>query len=122
MILLERRPYNMLLFLCSPSITSIEDMTSKGLCLSDIPIHDATRDLVLLSENIQKELKLTQQLGIVSDHLKKIHAELHEELVLYTRLLYAVLPSSIAKILGEGNQVNYHVYIHDVVSKSIQRP
>lgn len=78
----------------------------KGLCLSDIPIHDATRDLVLLSENIQKELKLTKQLGIVSDHLKKIHAELHEELVLYTRLLYAVLPNSIAKILGDGNQVH----------------
>ena len=52
-----------MLFLCSPNVTSIEDMTNKGLCLSDIPIHDATRDLVLLSENIQKELKLTQQLG-----------------------------------------------------------
>ena len=99
--------HNMILFLCSPIITSIEDMTNKGLCLSDIPIHDATRDVVLLSENIQKELKLTKQLGIVSDHLKKIHAELHEELVLYTRLLYAVLPNSIAKILGDGNQVHW---------------
>ncbi|XP_066923235.1 guanylate cyclase soluble subunit beta-1-like [Clytia hemisphaerica] len=103
MILLEKK--KMMLFLCSPNVTCIEDMTNKGLCLSDIPIHDATRDLVLLSENIQKELKLTQQLGIVSDHLKKIHSELHEESELYNRLLYAVLPNSIAKNLGEGNSV-----------------
>ena len=94
-----------ILFLCSPSISNIEDMRNKGLCLSDIPIHDATRDLVLLSENFQKELELTQQLGIVSDHLQKIHTELEEEMYLYNRLLYAVLPMSVARDLQENKPV-----------------
>ena len=36
---------DLILYLCSPSVSNIEDMRNKGLCLSDIPIHDATRDL-----------------------------------------------------------------------------
>ncbi|XP_057314903.1 guanylate cyclase soluble subunit beta-1-like isoform X2 [Hydractinia symbiolongicarpus] len=94
-----------MLFLCSPSVSNIEDMRNKGLCLSDIPIHDATRDLVLLSENFQKELELTHQLGIVSDHLQKIHTELEEEMHLYDRLLFAVLPTTIARDLRESKQI-----------------
>lgn len=94
-----------MLFLCSPSVSNIEDMRNKGLCLSDIPIHDATRDLVLLSENFQKELELTHQLGIVSDHLQKIHSELEEEMHLYDRLLFAVLPTTIARDLRESKQI-----------------
>jgi len=94
-----------MLFLCSPSVSNIEDMRNKGLCLSDIPIHDATRDLVLLSENFQRELELTQQLGIVSDHLQKIHTELEEETTIFNRLLFAVLPSSIANDLKNNKPV-----------------
>ena len=61
---------DVMLFLCSPNVSNIEDMRNKGLCLSDIPIHDATRDLVLLSENFQREMEMTHQLGIVNDHLQ----------------------------------------------------
>ena len=95
-----------MLFLCSPSVSNIEDMRNKGLCLNDIPIHDATRDLVLLSENFQKELELTQQLGIVSDHLQKIFTELEEEMNLYDRLLFAVLPTTVARALRESRPVS----------------
>ncbi|XP_065668357.1 guanylate cyclase soluble subunit beta-1 isoform X3 [Hydra vulgaris] len=104
MIYLEER--DQMLYLCSPSVSNIEDMRNKGLCLSDIPIHDATRDLVLLSENLQKQRELMQQLHIVSDHLFKINTELEEEMHLYDRLLFSVLPPSIAKDLQESRPVS----------------
>ena len=103
MIYVEER--DAILFLCSPSVSNIADMRNKGLCLNDIPIHDATRDLVLLSENIQKELELTQQLRVVSEHLTKIHNELESEMLLYNRLLESVLPISIAESLCEMKSV-----------------
>lgn len=103
--MIHLRERDVILFLCSPSVSNIEDMRNKGLCLSDIPIHDATRDLVLLSENFQKELKMTHQLGIVNDHLQKIHAELEEEMMLYDRLLFDVLPPMVAKDLRQFNPV-----------------
>ena len=33
-------------FLCSPSVGCLEDLNERGLYLSDIPVHDSTRDLV----------------------------------------------------------------------------
>ena len=41
---------DLILFLCSPHVTNLDDMAKHGLYLSDIPLHDATRDLLLLSE------------------------------------------------------------------------
>lgn len=35
-----------LLFMCSPNVTSLDDLSRRGLFLSDIPLHDSTRDLV----------------------------------------------------------------------------
>jgi len=35
-----------LLFMCSPSVNSLDDLARRGLFLSDIPLHDSTRDLV----------------------------------------------------------------------------
>lgn len=37
---------NSLLFMCSPSVNSLDDLSRRGLFLSDIPLHDSTRDLV----------------------------------------------------------------------------
>ena len=36
-----------LLFMCSPSVNSLDDLSRRGLFLSDIPLHDSTRDLVI---------------------------------------------------------------------------
>jgi guanylate cyclase soluble subunit beta len=47
--------------------------------LSDIPLHDATRDLVLLSEQFEAEYKLTRDLEILTDKLQQTHRELENE-------------------------------------------
>jgi len=49
---------------------NLDDLTSRGLYLSDIPLHDATRDLVLLGEQFEEEYKLAQNLEILTDRLQ----------------------------------------------------
>ncbi|CAG2164097.1 unnamed protein product [Oppiella nova] len=43
-----------LLFLGSPIVKGLQSMTSRGLYISDIPIHDATRDLILIEEQSRR--------------------------------------------------------------------
>lgn len=68
-----------ILFLCSPSVTSLDDLCRRGLFLSDIPLHDATRDLVLLSEQFEQEYKLAQKLEVLTEELTKTYKELEDE-------------------------------------------
>ncbi|XP_043564739.1 guanylate cyclase soluble subunit beta-1 isoform X1 [Chiloscyllium plagiosum] len=88
-----------ILFLCSPSVMNLDDLTRRGLYLSDIPLHDATRDLVLLGEQFREEYKLTQELEILTDRLQHTLRELEDEKKKTDRLLYSVLPHSVANEL-----------------------
>ena len=68
-----------ILFLCSPSVMNLDDINRRGLYLSDIPLHDSTRELVLMSENWQAEYKLTQSLEVLTDQLQQTYRELEDE-------------------------------------------
>ena len=70
-----------------------------GLYLSDIPIHDATRDLILLSEQHNAESHLSQRLEILTDKLQQTSREIQQEQQLTDRLLYSILPTSVANDL-----------------------
>ncbi|CAH1777167.1 unnamed protein product [Owenia fusiformis] len=93
---------DLMLFLCSPSVLNLDDLNRRGLYLSDIPIHDATRDLVLLSEQFEAEYKLTQKLEILTDQLKQTHIELEKERMKTENLMYSILPTSVA------NELRHH--------------
>lgn len=51
----------------------------RGLYISDIPIHDATRDLVLMSEQFEADYKLTRNLELLTDKLQQTYRELEGE-------------------------------------------
>ena len=70
---------DLMLFVCSPSVLSLEDLYRLGLYLSDIPLHDATRDLVLLNEQFEAEYNLTTNLEILNDKLQSINRDLERE-------------------------------------------
>lgn len=70
---------DLMLFVCSPSVLNLDDLYRRGLYLSDIPLHDATRDLVLLSEKFEAEYNLTTNLEILTDKLQQTHRELESE-------------------------------------------
>ncbi|RWS31955.1 soluble guanylyl cyclase beta subunit-like protein [Leptotrombidium deliense] len=96
---------DLMLFLCSPSVLNLDDLNRRGLYLSDIPLHDATRDLVLLSEQFEAEYKLTKNLEILTDKLQHTYRELEEEKKKTDRLLYSVLPPSVANELRHSRPV-----------------
>ena len=62
-----------ILFLCSPSVANLDDLLERGLYLSDIPVHDSTRDLILLSEQFRAEFELTQKLEVMTDKLQQTY-------------------------------------------------
>lgn len=70
---------DLILFLCSPSVFNLDDLNRRGLYLSDIPLHDATRDLVLLSEQFEAEYKLTKNLEVLTDKLQQTYSDLEDE-------------------------------------------
>lgn len=47
--------------------------------ISDIPMHDASRDLMLMNEHWEEEWTLTQNLEILTDNLQKALADLESE-------------------------------------------
>ncbi|CAF0709052.1 unnamed protein product [Brachionus calyciflorus] len=103
MVYLPEKQY--ILFQCSLSIMSLEDLLNQGMKISDIPIHDANRDLILLNENWEEQWKCTQKLEILTDELKKTLNELELEKKKTENLLYSVLPPSIAHQLKQNKPV-----------------
>ncbi|CAL4065150.1 unnamed protein product [Meganyctiphanes norvegica] len=96
---------DLMLFVCSPSVLNLDDLYRRGLYLSDIPLHDATRDLVLLSEKFEAEYNLTTNLEILTDKLQQTYRELEGERQKTDRLLYSVLPLSVANELRHKRPV-----------------
>ncbi|KAF3420230.1 hypothetical protein E2986_01199 [Frieseomelitta varia] len=92
-------------FLCYPSVMNLDDLTRRGLYLSDIPLHDATRDLVLMSEQFEADYKLTRNLELLTDKLQQTYRELDGEKQKTDRLLYSVLPISVANELRHSRPV-----------------
>ena len=60
----------MLFCLLNFSVMNLVDLTMRGLRLSDIPLHDATRDLLLVGEQFEEDYKLAQNLEILTDKLQ----------------------------------------------------
>ncbi len=63
-------PRPVLLFMGSPRCANLSEMISTGLFLSDIPLHDLSRDFVLLAEQRQAEADLKEKFEKLTLDLK----------------------------------------------------
>ncbi|XP_054262325.1 guanylate cyclase soluble subunit beta-1 [Macrosteles quadrilineatus] len=90
---------DLIMFVCYPSVMNLDDLVRRGLYISDIPVHDATRDLVLMSEQFEAEYKMTRNLELLTDKLQQTYRVLDSEKQKTDRLLYSVLPISVASEL-----------------------
>lgn len=45
-----------LMFVGTPALNGLESLTSRGLFISDIPLHDATRDVILVGEQARAQV------------------------------------------------------------------
>uniref|UniRef100_F7FSR2 Guanylate cyclase 1 soluble subunit alpha 1 n=1 Tax=Ornithorhynchus anatinus TaxID=9258 RepID=F7FSR2_ORNAN len=68
-----------ILFLGSPCVDRLDDFTGRGLYLSDIPIHNALRDVVLIGEQARAQDGLKKRLGKLKATLEQAHQALEEE-------------------------------------------
>lgn len=91
----EGVPGGGLLFLGSPRCANLEDLQNQGLYLSDIPLHDLSRDFVLLAEQRAAEAGLKERFEAQSVELAKERAK-------SDRLLHAMVPEAVADTLRAG--------------------
>ena len=96
-----------LLFIGSPAIQHLEELTGRGLYISDIPIHDATRDIILVGEQTKAQEGLKSRMEKLKQSIVKTGEDIEEEKQKNIELLNMIFPSDIAKKLWGGNFINF---------------
>ena len=98
----QRSPFTPILFLGSPRVQEIEELKKHGLYLSDIPIHDVTREMILLHHQLKAEMNYVTELERMRNLLEEQKARVKKEKDRADHLLHAMLPESVARELKEG--------------------
>ncbi|XP_036407295.1 guanylate cyclase soluble subunit alpha-1-like [Megalops cyprinoides] len=96
---------NHILFLGSPCVDKLDELTGRGLYLSDIPIHNALRDVVLVGEQAKAQDGLKKRLGKAKAALEQAHRALEEEKKKTVDLLFTIFPGEVARQLWQGQHV-----------------
>jgi len=96
---------NSILFLGSPCVDKLDELMGRGLHLSDIPIHDATRDVILVGEQAKAQDGLKKRMDKLKATLERTHQALEEEKKKTVDLLYSIFPGDVAQLLWQGQQV-----------------
>ncbi|XP_028748844.1 guanylate cyclase soluble subunit alpha-2 [Peromyscus leucopus] len=96
---------NAILFLGSPCVDKLDELMGRGLHLSDIPIHDATRDVILVGEQAKAQDGLKKRMDKLKATLERTHQALEEEKKKTVDLLYSIFPGDVAQQLWQGQQV-----------------
>lgn len=101
-----------ILFLGSPCVDRLEDFTGRGLYLSDIPIHNALRDVVLIGEQARAQDGLKKRMGKLKATLEQAHLALEEEKKKTVDLLCSIFPCEVAQQLWQGQVVQAKKFSH----------
>ncbi|XP_061072142.1 guanylate cyclase soluble subunit alpha-2 isoform X2 [Conger conger] len=96
---------NSIMFLGSPRVDKLEELMGRGLHLSDIPIHDATRDVILVGEQAKAQDGLKKRMDKLKATLERTHQALEEEKKRTVDLLYSIFPGDVAQQLWQGEVV-----------------
>ena len=94
-----------LLFLCSPRVKQLHDLKKAGLYLSDIPLHDATRGLLMIGQAAESEFINSVHLEELIVELQSVQKSLEEEKQRMAGLLREMLPITVADSLMAGKMV-----------------
>ncbi|VDI26455.1 guanylate cyclase soluble subunit beta, partial [Mytilus galloprovincialis] len=94
-----------MIFISSPRISSLTELMEMNVFLSDIPLYDVTRELVLLNQQRIAEIDVAKQLDETTAKLKLTSKALENEQKKTEELLSQMLPKKIADDLKNGRQV-----------------
>ncbi|KAF2360650.1 Heme-NO binding [Trinorchestia longiramus] len=103
-----------LLFVGSPLLDGMESLTSRGLYISDIPIHDATRDVILVGEQSRAQDSIKRRMTQIKENIVEANKAVDEEREKNVSLLHLIFPPDIAKRLWLGEVIDAQK--HDAVT------
>lgn len=93
---------NTLLFIGSPFIDGLDGLTCNGLFISDIPLHDATREVILVGEQTKAQDGLRRRMDKLKNSIEEGNAAVAKERKKNVSLLYLIFPAEIAESLWLG--------------------
>ncbi|XP_076469686.1 guanylate cyclase soluble subunit beta-2-like [Babylonia areolata] len=91
-----------MMFIGTPRLSSLDEMMDMKIFLADIPIYDATRELVLLNQQRIAEIDVAKALDKTTAELKKTSIALEIEKKKTEDLLHMMLPKKVAISLTHG--------------------
>lgn len=94
-----------MLFICSPRVKRLHELEQRGLYLSDIPIHDATRGMLMMGQAAAAEFSKSVRLEELIIDLHHTQKSLEDEKKRMSDLLHQMLPPSVADSLMSGQMV-----------------
>uniref|UniRef100_A0A8R1TK96 guanylate cyclase n=1 Tax=Onchocerca volvulus TaxID=6282 RepID=A0A8R1TK96_ONCVO len=103
MIILEQK--NRLLYIGSPDLNTISELFEYGIRLEAMPLHDFTRDLILLNQQRLSNIEKNMQLQATSTEMEKQTRDVKCEHVETEALLYQLLPTFVATQLINGKKM-----------------
>ncbi|KIH50111.1 hypothetical protein ANCDUO_19813, partial [Ancylostoma duodenale] len=99
-----------LIYICSPYVTSITELMQFGMRLTAMPLHDATRDLILLNQQRLTDVEVNLQLEANNEQLEVLAKDLEAEKQKTEMILRDMLPLSIATQLMNGEHIEAREY------------
>ncbi|KAE9417651.1 hypothetical protein Angca_008883, partial [Angiostrongylus cantonensis] len=94
-----------LIYVCSPFVTCISELLEYGMRLTAMPLHDATRFLILLNQQRLTDVELNLQLEENNEQLEIMAKDLEIEKGKTDSILKDMLPPSIADHIMNNKQV-----------------
>ncbi|XP_050101414.1 head-specific guanylate cyclase [Anopheles aquasalis] len=101
---------NSLLFVGSPFLDGLEGLTCNGLFISDIPLHDATREVILVGEQARAQDGLRRRMDKLKSSIEEANAAVIKERKKNVSLLQLIFPAEIAERLWLGAQIDAKTY------------
>ncbi|XP_074650319.1 guanylate cyclase soluble subunit alpha-2-like [Tubulanus polymorphus] len=93
------------LFLGSPSVVKMDELIGKGIYISDIPIHDATRDVILVGEHTKAQEGLKKRMVHLKQSIEEANILVEAEKQKNVELLQLIFPADVARRLWLGQTV-----------------
>ncbi|XP_076766948.1 guanylate cyclase 1 soluble subunit alpha 2 [Xylocopa sonorina] len=99
-----------ILFVSSPFLNGLDGLTSRGLFISDIPLHDATRDVILVGEQARAQDGLRRRMDKLKSSIEEANLAVSAEREKNVSLLHLIFPPDIAKRLWLGETIEAKTY------------
>lgn len=99
-----------LLFVGSPFLDSLEGLTNNGLYISDIPLFDATREVILVGEQARAQDGLRRRMDKLKSSIEEGNSAVIKERKKNVSLLHLIFPAEIAENLWDGSTVDAKTY------------